>query len=305
MSSSRKKRLYLMAGVMFVFLLSLLWPAGQVMQSVRSIRKQSQPAGGPALNRQLPPAVTTRTIAGFGPGEAHAADTSQPALIRKKLPRPAPATPPATEPLPAPATPVVEPAATEQEKPQAAAAPEPAPPPAASMPELIPAPPAKLEPPKPIKKPLTESSGAYPFSILLSSCREKENALAPLSQFRQAGMTPYIVQTDLGSKGRWWRTLIGHYRTPGEAAQAKNALKLPNALVVKTPFANLLGQYGTETEAGVAAARFAPEDIFPYTVKGPGNSFQLMAGAFASQQAAAIYQRELEAKGISTRVIQR
>jgi cell division septation protein DedD len=173
------------------------------------------------------------------------------------------------------------------------------------MPELSSAPPAKLEPPQPEKKPLTESGGAYPFSILLSSCRQKESALVTLSGLRQPGLTPYIVQTDLGSKGLWWRTLIGHYQTPGEATQAKNALKLPNALVVKTPFANLLGQYGTETEAAEAAARFTPKDIFPYTVKGPGNSFQLMAGAFPSQQAAAVYQRELEAKGISTQVIQR
>jgi outer membrane biosynthesis protein TonB len=296
MITSPKKRLYLIMGVMFILILGLLWHAGHVMQSARSVRKQGQPAEGAALSRK---------IVGFGTAVAHAADTGQPSLVRKKLPQPAPVTPAEAEPPPAPAAPAAEPAVIETEKTQAAAPPEPAPQPSAPLPDLVSAPPVKLEPPKPEKKPLTETGGAYPFSILLSSCKEKENALATLSGLRQPGLTPYIVQTDLGSKGRWWRTLVGHYRTPGEAAQAKNALKLPNALVVKTPFANLLGQYGTEAEAGEAAARFAPKDIFPYTVKGPGNSFQLMAGAFEGQQAAAIYQRELEAKGISARVIQR
>jgi cell division septation protein DedD len=263
------------------------------------------------LTLQLPPAVSRPRITVFGLGEVHAAEVSQPALVRKKLPALVPAAAPSAESLPAPTAPATEASATEPDKPKEAAAPEPALPPPAPPPESAPAPspaealPAKMEAPKPAPQPITVSRAAYPFSILLSSCKERENALGALSGYRQAGLAPYIVQTDLGSKGVWWRTLTGHYRSLAEATQAKTVLKLPNAVVVKTPYANLIGQYGSEAEAAEAAARVTPKDVFPYLVKGPGASFQLMAGAFSSQQAADMHRRELDARGVSTRTVQR
>jgi len=310
-SAQRKKRLYRPAGLMFVLILGLLWTAEQYMPAGRPARTPSQSADASATGLPLQPAWMTRTISALGPGQAHAADVSQPALVRKKLPAPMPETPSRAEPLPGPTAPAVEPAARVPEKPERPAPAEPAPPAAASTPEPGPGPapavaaPARPEPPKSEKPGIPESRAAYPFSILLSSCKEMENARAALSGYRRAGLTAYIVQTDLAGKGLWWRILTGHYRNLAEALQARQALKLVNAVVVKTPFANLIGQYGTETEAAAAAARLTPKDVFAYTVKGPGNSFQLMAGAFPSQQAAAIYRRELEAKGISTRIIQR
>ncbi len=298
-----------MAGLMFVLILGLLWPAGQLMQGARSLGKQGHDADASTRNMP-PPAATIRTISEFGPGEAHAADPTPPALVRKKLPAPMPDAPPRAEPPPAPKG-AIEPATLGQEKPKEAAPSEPAAPVAASMPELGPvpapsvAPSTKIEPPRSEPKPVLGVRTAYPFSILLSSCKEKQNALAVLSAYRQRGLTPYIVQTDLGSKSLWWRILTGHYRTQAEAAQAKNALKLPNAVVVKTPFANLIGQYGSETEASEAAARVALKEVFPYIVKGPGNSFQLLAGAFPNQPAAEMHRRELDAKGVSARTVQR
>jgi len=281
-SSLRKKKRYRAVRLLFVLILGLLWHPGQFIQG--------------------PP---------FVPGEAYAADDSPPALVRKKLPTTPPAAAPAAEPLPAPAAPVSEPPKPVDEKPPGTAPPEPVPAARAAMPELgpapspSPAPPAKTEPPKPEIKPLSGPRGVYPFSILLSSCKEKQNAVAALSDYRKAGLTPYIVETDLGSKGLWWRILAGHYRTLDEAAQARKALRSSDAVVVKTPYANLIGQYASEKEAFQAADHVTPKEVFPYVVRGPGNSFQLMAGAFPSQKGAEKHQRELESKGISTRTIQR
>jgi cell division septation protein DedD len=179
------------------------------------------------------------------------------------------------------------------------------------MPELTPAaPPAavpavkpELKTPKP--KAVSAARTAYPFSILLSSCKERGNAVASLSAYRRTGLTPYIVQTDLGGKGLWWRTLMGYYRTPEEASRAKNALKIGDAVVVKTPYANLIGQYESETEAAEAMARLDPKAVFAYIVKGSENSFQVMTGAFPSPQAAETQQRELEARGITTSTVLR
>jgi len=304
----RKTRRYLMVGLMFVFMPGLLWDVGQFMAELQAVRNLGQNEG--ALDRT----VGNHWNAGFGAGVAYAAESSQPALVRKKLPELTPATPPPrVESPPAPQAPAAPPAATEPEKPKGVAASEPAPPAAAPLPEPVPVPPppvappapAKIETPKPEPAPVSPTRAAYPFSILLSSCKERENALAALSGYRQTGLTPYIVRTDLGGKGIWWRTLTGHYRTLAEATQAKNALKLSDAVVVKTPYANLIGQYGSESEAAEAANRVTQKEVFPYVVKGPGPSFQLMAGAFSSQQAAEIHRRELDARGVSTRTVQR
>jgi cell division septation protein DedD len=76
-------------------------------------------------------------------------------------------------------------------------------------------------------------------------------------------------------------------------------------VVVKTPYANLIGEYGSESEAAEEVARLDQKGISVYLVKGTGNSFQLMTGAFASQQASEMYRRGLEAKGLATRTVQR
>jgi hypothetical protein len=306
-ASKRKTRCCLMVGLMLVFMPGLLWDAGLFMAERRAVREigPSEDASGRA--------VGNRWDARFGPGVAYAAESSQPALVRKKLPELTPVTPSRVEPQTPPPAPAAPPTATEPEKHKEVAASEPAPPAAAPLPEPVHVPPppvappapAKIETPKPEPAPISVARAADPFSILLSSCKEKENALAALSRYRQTGMTPYIVRTDLGGKGIWWRTLTGHYRTLAEAAQAKSALKLSDAVVVKTPYANLIGQYGSETEAAEAAHRVTQKEVFPYVVKGPGPSFQLMAGAFPSQQAAEIHRRELDARGVSTRTVQR
>jgi hypothetical protein len=303
-ASKRKTRRYLMVGLMLVFLPGLLWDAGPFMAERRAVREMGPGEDASGCS------VDNRWNGGFGSGVAYAAESSQPALVRKKLPE---LTPSRVEPPPAPPAPAAPPTATEPEKPKEVATSEPTPPAAAPLPEPVHVPPppvappapAKIETPKPEPAPVSVARAAYPFSILLSSCKEKENALAALSRYRQTGMTPYIVRTDLGGKGIWWRTLTGHYRTLAEAAQAKSALKLSDAVVVRTPYANLIGQYGSETEAAEAAYRVAQKEVFPYVVKGPGPSFQLMAGAFPSQQAAEIHRRELDARGVSTRTVQR
>jgi hypothetical protein len=280
-ASQMKKGLYLVVGMVFVLILSLLWQAGQLLR-------------GPELLA----------------GDAHAAGDGQPAFVRKKLPPLTPVATPAAEPLPAP-TPASEPAQPVGEKPQEAPTPATAPAASASLPELVPAPspppapPPKTEPPKPELKPVSGSRPAYPFSILLSSCRERQNAVAALPEYRKMGLTPYIVETDLGSKGLWWRILAGQYRTLEEAVLARKALRPSDAVVVKTPYANLIGQYGSEREALQAAAQVHTKEVFPYVLRGAGNSYELLAGAFPSQQAADKNQRELESKGIAARTIRR
>lgn len=342
-SSQRKKRLYLAVMLLAVLISALLWQAGQYLQGARGSRKEPRRAGANTLAMQ--PAVVTKKISAPVPGEAHAAEGDPPAVVRKKLPpmppapaqkvepqpvavvgapAPGPATvldaipkpPPAPEPVPAPA---VAPPAPETPKgmpgrPIVAKPPAPAPPPATaasppapapSVAQATPAPSPRPVPAKTIAKATRSERGAYPFSLLLSSNRGKVSALATLPGYRRKGLAPYLAYTDLGEKGKWWRTLYGYYPTLEDALQEKKALNLTDAVVVKTPFANLVGEYPSEKEASEAAAQLSQKGLFPYTVKESQSSARLMAGAFPTRQEAEQHQRELEAQGIAAQTIPR
>jgi hypothetical protein len=336
-SSPRKKRIYLTIGLMVVLILALLWHAGQYMQGSRISRKEPRRVDAKAQAMPPQPAVVTKKISASVPGEAHAAGGDQPGVVRKKLPPMPPASAPTAGPPPAAATPAPvgdaspKPTPVSEAKPEAVAAapeapkgmpekpivakpPEPAPAPAAAAPPPVPTtpvvkaappPPPKPEPPKAIAKATSGGYGAYPFSLLLSSNRGKASALTTLPVYRRKGLTPYLVHTDLGEKGKWWRTLYGYYPTVEDALQAQRALNLIEAVVVKTPFANVVGEYASEKDAAEAAAQLSQKDLFPYAVKGPQNSTRLMAGAFPTQQEAEQQQRQLEEQGVPARTIRR
>ncbi|MCU0564740.1 MAG: SPOR domain-containing protein [Desulfobacterales bacterium] len=277
----------------------------------------------------LHPAVASTAVVqkkfaeGLLPAEAQAAEAAPPGVVRKKLPAPpaapasvetappAPAAPPPVQaaepaPAPAPATPaapaVAEGATPAETKPAetvtAAPAPPPPAPPAAPV-VAVPAPPA----PKPAVK-ASSGPARTPFSLLLASCQDRRNAEAALADFRRTGLAPHIVQTDLGPKGVWWRTLAGAYPSLEEAMAARRGAGLANAVPVRTPYANLVMEFGSEPEAAAAAAELARKGLWPYTIR-KGASVQLMIGAFQDQAAAESQRRELEAAGVTARTVQR
>ena len=303
--SGKKKRLVTLVGLLIILLLGALWLAGNVTQSSRGSRKEIRAQAG-----QPQPVVVKKQLPAPGGSAANLGEGAELAMVRKKLPQPPPAPelPPSAAPAPEPpqAAEALPPA--QEEKPAetapAAAAVSLPPPPAAPAAPVVPPPPAKPEPAKPPERARTERFAA-PFSILLSSCRDRENALAGLPYYRQAGLTPYVVQTDLGNRGTWWRTLTGSFKSLDEASRAKKAFNLTDAVVVKTPFANLVGAYPSEAGAAEMAARLNKLGHFPYTVPGPKNSVQLVVGAFLAQPAAEKLQRELAAQGIPSQVVQR
>jgi hypothetical protein len=303
--SGKKKRLVTLVGILIALVLGALWLAGNVMQGSRGGRKEAWAQAGPPQ-----PAVVKKKLSAPAGSAAAIDQGAEPAMVRKKLPLPSPA----PEPLPS--------AAPASEPPQAAEAPLPVlqEKPAETAPaaaDVSPSPPTNSSPgaqaaPAPVKPEtarLPESVRteriAGPFSILLSSCRDRENALAGLPNYRRAGLTPYVVQTDLGDKGTWWRTLTGSFKSLEEASRARKALNLADSVVVKTPFAALVGAYPSEAAAAEMAARLVKLGYFPYTVKGPKNSVQLVVGAFLTKPAAEKLQRELAAQGIASQVVQR
>lgn len=310
-ASGRKKRLFTLAGLLLLLVAGLLWHAGALLQSSRKEVRKAVPraAGAPppaaVVTKKLAEPASTEAIAGSG-----AAMT-----VRKKLPA-LPAVvaavpfsaPKATESLPLQASegsaapgvasdPVAAPPAAASPAPPAAEPPAPAPAAASAAPA----------PPKPAAPADISKTGqaAFPYSILLSSCREKENALAALSRFRRSGAALYIVRSEVKGKGAWWRVMSGAYRSADEAGQARKALGDSGAVVVRTPFANRLGAFSSEAAAAVAMAQAKALGYFPYLMQGAGGSVELLVGAFPAEAEAKNLQRELKVQGVASEVVRR
>lgn len=277
-------------------------PASVVRKKLPS---QPAPAPAPVETVQPPPPPATTAASGVTPGKEPGA--ALPAAAASASPAAAAGAPAAsTQPPAAAPTPAAAPAVKGSAA--APAGPAPAPPPRA-MTSKPPAAGKETRSPKPGSEPLARKTPAerasMPYSILLASHRQKENALEELPRYRQSGLTPHVVLTEVGSKGAWWRTLCGQYKSLAEALQAQKTLKLSDAVVVRTPYANLVGEYADGKDAAQMSVRLSQMGLFPYTIKGPGNMVMLLVGAYSTQQAAEQNRGELQGKGITAQTILR
>lgn len=221
-------------------------------------------------------------------------------VVRGRLPE-APATPPATIPT------------AEGKAPAPAVSPIPLPPPPPETASASPSPPAAQEPAAPAASPAAASlppavsapPEPRPFSLLIESLRERENALAAQRSWRKRGLSPYLVRAELGEKGTWWRLLLGAYRNLPEALAARRELGIDAAVPVKTPFGNLVGEFSDRQEAAVLRERLAARGWDPYLLEESGRPLRLFVGAFADAASAEKQRRELAAQGIEARTVPR
>jgi len=93
-----------------------------------------------------------------------------------------------------------------------------------------------------------------PYSILLSSCRQKESLKRVLSEYKMIDMEPYVVKADLGEKGIWWRVFAGHYKTRELAIIEKNKYGLSENIVLKITDSSYMDAHTIENEAENKAA---------------------------------------------------
>ena len=98
---------------------------------------------------------------------------------------------------------------------------------------------------------------------------------------------------------------FGQYRNFEETIQVKKDLSLEYTVAVKTPFANLLGDYPSKKNGRSRRVASKKKGVFPYVAKGSGDAARLLVGVFPTQVQAERQQRELEGMGISARVIRR
>ena len=143
----------------------------------------------------------------------------------------------------------------------------------------------------------------HPYSIMLSSCRLPQSARKIVSDYKKAGLAPYVVKVKFKNGDEWLRVLTGHYQTRREAIQAKKEQQLSSAIVKRTPYTNLIGTYASLDEMRADLQQIRKLGYSPYFLKTPAGQFKLLVGAFVTEQGAQNQQAELQANGIQNTVV--
>lgn len=145
----------------------------------------------------------------------------------------------------------------------------------------------------------------HPYSILLASCRLEESAQIVYFNYKKIGLAPYIVKVELGQNKVWFRIFAGHYKTRKEALRVIKEYDLSASLVLKTPYANLIGIFSSEDEAADILGLLQRLGYSPYFVKEAENSFLLVVGAFMTRKKADKQSLELQLEGIQNQIVKR
>ena len=150
-----------------------------------------------------------------------------------------------------------------------------------------------------------EPKSHLPYSILLSSCRLPQSARRVVSDLQKTGLAPYVVKVKFENGDVWLRVLAGHYATRNEALKVKKTHHLSDAIVKKTPYANLVGSFSSEDAVKESLKRLKGLGYSPYVLKRAENRLQVMVGAFITREGAEEQQSELQSKGVSNEIIER
>ena len=157
---------------------------------------------------------------------------------------------------------------------------------------------------KEISRPIKKAS-LHPYSILLSSCRQWHSVSKVLNHYRKIGLNPYVVKVELNKNELWWRIFAGQYKTRKEAFKIKRRHDLTDAIIMKTPYTNLIDTFSSETEATERAHIVKKWGYSPYITSTAKNNFKLVVGAFMTKKGAEKQKLELESMGVQNQIIMR
>jgi len=194
--------------------------------------------------------------------------------------------------------------------------------PAVAKPQPMPAPakkpmvskaPAPPKPPAPekVKAPKAKSTvqlkpyvpRRYPYAIHIASFQSLDTATEKLADYRR-GFQAYVVRTNLGEKGIWYRLFLGHFPSATAALDAIKKYRLKGALVARNRFACLVGAYTSTATADRSARQLSDKGFLPYTVT-IDKVYYLFVGAHPTADAARKLFMDLAASGFSSDLIER
>ncbi len=145
---------------------------------------------------------------------------------------------------------------------------------------------------------------SYPVSICLASFPELKLARQKASEYRNRGVTPYIIKLD-SNKGVWFGVYVGYFENGKEAKKLIRRMGFRGARVIETPWANLIGAYSSAVELEEKLRALADLVNSPYVIRGSDGKDRLYVGAFNAVERAKRQHEELKERGIDNEIVKR
>jgi succinoglycan biosynthesis transport protein ExoP len=152
------------------------------------------------------------------------------------------------------------------------------------------------------KLPVTQS--LFPYSILLSHCRNLASAEEVVSQYTKGGFDPYWVEIEVSS-GIWYRVFVGYFEDREKAETFKEEHGLDEGRIMETAYANLIGVYGPSEQLQDKMRSLRDLGYSPYVTKDYDEKSRLFVGAFLTKEGAEIQYQNLKASGIENQILER
>lgn len=143
----------------------------------------------------------------------------------------------------------------------------------------------------------------YPYVIHVASYRDLDLAKENAAEYSR-GFKAFLVRTDLGAKGIWYRLHIGHFPDATAASDAIDKYFSKNAVVGHARFACLVGSYPSAEASDEVSQRLSGKDFLPYTILSHG-AYHVLVGAHPNLPAAEALTRDLSDKGFPNTIIKR
>jgi septal ring-binding cell division protein DamX len=143
----------------------------------------------------------------------------------------------------------------------------------------------------------------YPYTIHMASYSSPGVAREEVATFRR-GFQAYLVHTDLGEKGIWYRLFLGHFPTATAALDAINKYRFKDAIVFHSRYACLVGSYPSTAQAAAVARRLTAKGFLPYTIV-IGKTCHLFVGAHPSRTAAEALLEDLSVNHFPSKLVER
>ena len=150
----------------------------------------------------------------------------------------------------------------------------------------------------------SEGIPSFPYSILLSHCRNVRSAEEVISQYAKRGLVPYWVKIEVSS-GVWYRVFVGWFEDRIEAENFKREHGLQEGRIMETAYANLIGVYTSSEELQNRMASLSELGYSPYVTKDQDGESRLFIGAFLTKEGAESQYQDLKSGGIENRVMKR
>ena len=126
----------------------------------------------------------------------------------------------------------------------------------------------------------------YPYSLHMGSFKTRKLAEKALALLNRKGLTPYWTVVDLGDRGVWYRVFVGHFKT-ADAARAFQAQQGITAdRILKTRYSVQVGLYSTRDKMDQQNSLLKASGYCPYVIMTPPNQYQLLVGAFQTEEGA-------------------